>query len=71
MIKPLPKGDGPVATVGLAQSKKDGKDFILLSIGRPLIEETEANEMVATIRMTKNKALELAGHLTVLATDLP
>ena len=71
MIKPLPKGTGPVATVGLAH-EKDNVDakFVLLTIGRPLIEETEAGEIVATLRLNKNKALELAGHLTVLAADL-
>ena len=65
-LPPLPPGEGPCTYVSFNTVKRRGNkpDSILLSIGRPWIEETEGGEMVATAKLTQRGITQMIHDLS-------
>jgi len=65
-LPPLPHGEDPVTYVSLNSTKHDNNspDSVLVSIGRPSIEETEAGEMVSTARLSRRGIVQMIHDLS-------
>lgn len=63
-VKPpaLPPGESSLSLVS-GGFNQDGEGTVLLTIGRPITEETSADELVATHVMLQRGAIQLAKDL--------